>query len=69
MMIRVKKMYFTAFLKVVIVDQDTLVTALIPQSKDSGKLIFSDCLQDSYPASLEAVLGQREASHLWGNIL
>jgi hypothetical protein len=33
-------------------------------AKRVGKLIFGDGLHDPYPACLEAILGQQEASHL-----
>jgi hypothetical protein len=55
---------FLKFFKEVTADLNALVTALIELPKGSSELIFDNSLPDSYPARLEAVLGQREASQL-----
>ncbi len=64
-MIRVRKVYyFSVFLNVVNVDPNALFTALIPAGKGNGQLIFRDGPHDPFPACLEDVLGQQEASQL-----
>jgi hypothetical protein len=51
-------------LKIVIANLNALVAALIPPLKSGGGLVFYNGPHDPYPAYLESVLGQQEASQL-----
>jgi hypothetical protein len=64
-MVRVRNVFiFSTFLKVVIVDLNSLVAVFIQLPGGGGKLIFGNSLYDPYLARLKAVPGQREASQL-----
>jgi hypothetical protein len=51
-----KGVYFSAFLKVVIVDLNSLVATLIQLPKGVGKLIFGDTLHAPNPARGQSAL-------------
>jgi hypothetical protein len=57
-------MYFLAFLDIVPSDLDALFALLVPPPEGGGEVLFAQGSDDPLPGVLEAVLGEREASHL-----
>jgi hypothetical protein len=62
--LEIERRLFLSFSQVVIADLLSLVAVRIQPPTGGDELIFGNSLHDPYPARLEAVLGQREASQL-----